>query len=120
MTDLTSGTGGSTPSPERALLSELDRWRSPLARNAALRNPVLRSWELDACVHDILSRVVYLRICEDRGFLPAGTLGDLAAATGIGERVTSLFLDAEGNTPLAFSSCVWEEALMPPGREPVL
>lgn len=118
-----TGAGEGPLSPDRALLAELERWRSALARNAALRNPVLTSWELNAFVHGIVNRVLILRICEDRGLLPAGTLGNLAPAAGIQERISALFLDAEGTSPLALYSCIHEgeRALSPPpAREPQL
>ena len=120
MTGLPTGTGKGPQSPERALLSELDRWRSAIARNAALRNPVLRSWELNAFVHGIMNQCLYLRICGDRGLIPSGTLRDIAPSTGIRERISSLFLDAEKTSPLALFACTREEDQAASARETVL
>jgi SAM-dependent methyltransferase len=115
-----TGAGEGPLSPDRALLAELERWRSAIARNAALRNPVLTSWELNAFVHGIINRVLYLRICEDRGLLPSGTLGELAPAEAISERISGLFHDAEGTSPLALLACTRGEERAPSAREPVL
>ena len=99
------GTAEGSPSPERTLLSELEGWRTAIARNAALRNTVLRSWELNGFVHGIINQCLYLRICRDWGVIPPDTLEDIASSTGIQERISSLFRDAEGTSPLALFAC---------------
>ena len=108
MTGQVTGMGECPPSEDQALLSDLERWRSAIGRNVALRNPSLTSGELNRFVHGILDRILYLRICEDRGLLPKGTLRDLAPADGVLERVSALFLDAGTDSPLALFSCTGE------------
>jgi hypothetical protein len=100
MSGQVTGTGDAPSSADQPLLSLLERWRSAIARNAALRNPDLTAMELNAFVHGVMNLVLYLRICEDRGLLPAGTLRDLAPAAGVLERISDLFHDAEGTSPM--------------------
>ncbi|MDD1659803.1 MAG: hypothetical protein LUQ62_01200, partial [Methanomicrobiales archaeon] len=123
MSGQATGEGEGTPSADQALLSYLERWRSAIARNVALQNPALSSGELNAFVHGVMDRILYLRICEDRGLLSARTLRDMAPAAGILERISALFLDAEGTSPLALYSCTREADRAPsatPAREPQL
>jgi hypothetical protein len=41
--------------------------RDSLARNIALRNPSLSTRELNFAVQRTIDRLIFLRICEDRG-----------------------------------------------------
>ena len=50
-----------------AFLAEIERWREVLARNFALRNPSLTTRELNYAVQMTIDRIIFLRICEDRG-----------------------------------------------------
>jgi hypothetical protein len=59
-----------------AFLLELERWRDELARNLALRNPSLTQPELNHAVQSTIDRIVFLRICEDRGIEPENSLRD--------------------------------------------
>jgi len=54
-------------------LSEIEVWRDKLARNIALRNEVSAK-ELNFAVQAIIDRIVFLRICEDRGLETYGKL----------------------------------------------
>ncbi|MEK8015637.1 MAG: N-6 DNA methylase, partial [Candidatus Parabeggiatoa sp.] len=56
-----------TAEVDSAFLSEIERWRDMLARNIALRNPVLTSRQLNFAVQQTIDRIIFLRICEDRG-----------------------------------------------------
>ena len=61
----------------RALLAEIETWREALARNVALRNPRLSQRELNFAVQRTIDRIIFLRICEDRGIEVYGTLQSL-------------------------------------------
>ncbi|MEI6278125.1 MAG: TaqI-like C-terminal specificity domain-containing protein [Verrucomicrobiae bacterium] len=52
---------------DAAFLGEIERWRDLLARNFALRNPSLSVRDLNFSVQKTIDRLVFLRICEDRG-----------------------------------------------------
>ena len=56
-----------TTEVDDAFLAEIERWRDLLARNIALRNPSLSVRELNYAVQMTIDRIVFLRICEDRG-----------------------------------------------------
>ncbi len=49
-------------------LKDMDEWRLLLARNIALRNPqVADEDQLNYAVQMTIDRIIFLRICEDRG-----------------------------------------------------
>ena len=56
-----------TAEVDDAFLAEIERWRDVLARNFALRNPSLTTRELNYAVQMTIDRIIFLRICEDRG-----------------------------------------------------
>ena len=69
-----------TAEVDDAFLAEIERWRDLLARNIALRNPSLTQRELNYAVQMTIDRIIFLRICEDRGIEP------LRAAAGAAQR----------------------------------
>ncbi|MBU0641068.1 MAG: restriction endonuclease subunit M, partial [Planctomycetes bacterium] len=68
-----------TAEVDDAFLAEIEQWRDVLARNLALRNPDLTQRDLNFAVQRTIDRIVFLRICEDRGIEPYGTLQALCA-----------------------------------------
>ncbi|SBT51672.1 TaqI-like C-terminal specificity domain-containing protein [Micromonospora narathiwatensis] len=58
---------------DKAFLSELEEWRVLLAGELAALNP-LSSEELNFAVQLTIDRLVFLRVCEDRGLEPYGQL----------------------------------------------
>ena len=56
-----------TASVDDAFLKEIESWRDTLARSLALRNPDLTQYDLNFTVQRTIDRIVFLRICEDRG-----------------------------------------------------
>ena len=58
-------------------LNEIERWRDDIARNVALRNPALSIHDLNYSVQRTVDRIVFLRMCEDRGIEPYGQLQSL-------------------------------------------
>ena len=63
-----------TTTVDDAFLAEIESWRDALARNLAVRNKELTQRELNFAVQRIIDRIVFLRICEDRGVEPYGQL----------------------------------------------
>ena len=49
------------------ILKEIEEWRESLARNIALRNLSLSVQELNYVVQRTIDRILFLRMCEDRG-----------------------------------------------------
>ena len=76
-----------TTEVDDAFLEEIERWRDLLARNIALRNPDLQVRELNYAVQMTIDRIVFLRICEDRGIEREDQLQELLEGEGIYERL---------------------------------
>jgi len=76
-------------------LVTIEGWRSDLAKNLALRNPALSQRELNFAVQRIIDRIIFLRICEDRGIENYQRLLKVADGPGIYERLAELFLQAD-------------------------
>jgi hypothetical protein len=84
-----------TAEVDKAFLSEIELWRDALARNIALRNPALSQRELNFAVQVTIDRIIFLRICEDRGIEPYGRLQGLLAGSNSYGRLKSLFWEAD-------------------------
>jgi hypothetical protein len=76
-------------------LREIERWRELLARNVSLRNPSLTQRELNIGVQRTIDRIVFLRICEDRGIEEYGRLLSLGNGVQCYERLLHLFRQAD-------------------------
>jgi len=76
-------------------LATIERWRSELARNLALRNSRLSQRELNFAVQRIIDRIIFLRICEDRGIELYGRLLALTNGPNIYPRLCEIFEDAD-------------------------
>ena len=88
---LKKGTAG----VDEAFLKEIEVWRDLLARNIALRNPGLSQRELNAAVTLTINRIIFLRICEDRGIEPYGQLQGLLNGQGVYKRLIEIFYRAD-------------------------
>ena len=84
-----------TAEVDTAFLQEIERWRELLARNIALRNPNLTQRELNFAVQQTIDRVVFLRICEDRGIENYGRLMALQNGNNVYRRLFQLFRKAD-------------------------
>ena len=78
-----------TAEVDDAFLAEIERWRDLLARNIALRNQSLSVRELNFAVQMTIDRIIFLRICEDRGIEPYGRLKELLTPPPASLRDTS-------------------------------
>lgn len=76
-------------------LATTEHWRSELARNLALRNSRLSQRELNFAVQRIIDRIIFLRICEDRGIETYGRLLALTNGPNIYPRLSEIFEDAD-------------------------
>lgn len=63
-----------TTGVDDSFLKTIEGWRDALARNFALRNPSLTQIELNHAVQRTIDRILFLRICEDRGIEEYGSL----------------------------------------------
>ena len=84
-----------TTEVDTAFLQEIERWREILAKNIALRNPSLTQRELNYAVQVTIDRIIFLRICEDRGMEPYGGLMALQNGDQVYQRLFNLFRRAD-------------------------
>jgi len=76
-------------------LKEIESWRDELARNVALRNPNLSTRELNYAVTKTIDRIIFLRMCEDRGVETYAQLRILPNGPNIYPRLVELFRRAD-------------------------
>ena len=84
-----------TSAVDVVFLEEIAGWRELLARNIALRNPDLSTKDLNYAVQAIVNRIVFLRICEDRGIERLMKLQDLLNGERVYSRLCELFRRAD-------------------------
>jgi type I restriction-modification system DNA methylase subunit len=84
-----------TAEVDDAFLKEIESWRDLIARNIALRNPALTQRELNFAVQQTIDRIIFLRICEDRGIEEYGRLMALLNGDHVYGRLFELFQRAD-------------------------
>ena len=84
-----------TATVDAEFLKEIEAWRETLAKNLALRNPALTVHELNFSVQRTIDRLIFLRICEDRGVEPYGQLQALLNGQNIYGRLRYLYEQAD-------------------------
>jgi type I restriction-modification system DNA methylase subunit len=84
-----------TATVDKAFLETLGGWRVMLAQNLALRNPKLTQRELNYAVQVTLDRIIFLRMCEDRGIEVYGRLLGLVNGPKIFARLQQVFREAD-------------------------
>jgi hypothetical protein len=78
-----------------AFLQEIEAWRKALASNIYLRNPHLNTHELNSAVGLIIDRIIFLRICEDRGIEPDERLQKLIQGKDVYSQLLTIFYHAD-------------------------
>ena len=84
-----------TETVDDAFLGEIENWRNLLARNFALRNPMLSVRDLNFAVQKTIDRLIFLRICEDRGTEDYKRLATLLNGARIYPRLLEQFMQAD-------------------------
>ncbi|MDO8691326.1 MAG: N-6 DNA methylase, partial [Dehalococcoidia bacterium] len=84
-----------TAQVDDAFLEEIEDWRDELARHLAIRNPALTRRDLNYVVQATIDRLIFLRICEDRGIEPYGQLQALLNGGTVYGRLTEVFRRAD-------------------------
>jgi hypothetical protein len=92
--ETTKGKKG-TAEVDAAFLKEIEEWRDLLAHNLALRNPSLTQRELNYAVQATIDRLIFLRICEDRGVEDYGGLQALLNGAQTYPRLLGLYTKAD-------------------------
>jgi hypothetical protein len=88
--EVTKGKKG-TSAVDEAFLSEIEAWRTNLARNIAIRNPDLSQRDLNYAVQTTIDRIIFLRICEDRGIETYGRIQGLTSGQGTYDRLKDFY-----------------------------
>jgi type I restriction-modification system DNA methylase subunit len=84
-----------TAEVDEVFLLQMEEWRKSLAGNIALRNPNLNIRELNYAVQKTIDRIVFLRICEDRGIEDYGQLMNLLNGANVYNRLKQIFHRAD-------------------------
>ncbi|MFZ2658493.1 MAG: type I restriction enzyme HsdR N-terminal domain-containing protein, partial [Victivallales bacterium] len=84
-----------TASVDASFLEEIEKWRANLAKSIALRNSQLSQRELNFTVQKTIDRIIFLRICEDRGIEHYGRLGALQNGVNVYDRLVQYFREAD-------------------------
>ncbi len=84
-----------TAEVDNAFLKEIETWRDELARNIALRNTGLSQRQVNFAVGRTIDRIIFLRICEDRGIEEPNRLMALQNGTNIYRRLIDLYHRAD-------------------------
>ena len=84
-----------TAEVDTVFLSEIERWHELLAKNIVLRNPSLAIRDLNYTVQKIIDRIIFLRICEDRGTEDCGRLDKVASEKNAYPNLLKRFQEAD-------------------------
>ncbi|MFQ5462720.1 MAG: Eco57I restriction-modification methylase domain-containing protein [Phycisphaerae bacterium] len=84
-----------TAEVDTEFLKEIERWRELLARNIALRNPGLSVRDLNYAVSKTIDRLIFLRMCEDRGVETYAQLRILLGGAKVYDRLQTIFRSAD-------------------------
>jgi type I restriction-modification system DNA methylase subunit len=91
-----TGKGKRGTSPVDAqFLAEIESWREALAKNLALRNPRLSVRDLNFAVQRTIDRIIFLRMCEDRGIEHYAQLQGLLNGENIYKRLQYVYSIAD-------------------------
>ncbi len=80
---------------DAAFLDEIEQWRNELAKNIVRRSANLSQRELNTAVQKTIDRMIFLRICEDRGIERYGRLQSLLNGPKVYLRLCELFHEAD-------------------------
>ncbi len=84
------GKRGTSPVDD-AFLKEIEEWRSELAHDLARRNSRLKVRDLNFAVQRTIDRIIFLRMCEDRGIEPYGQLQALLNGVNVYARLKQIY-----------------------------
>lgn len=87
--------GRGTSEVDESFLADIEDWRAALAGNLALRNADLTQREVNFAVQRTIDRIIFLRICEDRGIEDYGRLQALQNGPNTYDRLVELFQQAD-------------------------
>ncbi len=89
-----TGRRGTSP-VDQEFLKEIEQWRQVLAQDIHQNFPLLDVRELNFAVQRTIDRIIFLRMCEDRGIEPPDQLRGLLNAKDIYPRLLTLYHNAD-------------------------
>jgi len=90
----TKGKRGTT-TVDIEFLAEIEKWREMLAKIIALRNRLLSIREINFAVQQTIDRILFLRLCEDRGIEDYGQLLKISSGDRAYPRLCEVFEKAD-------------------------
>jgi type I restriction-modification system DNA methylase subunit len=84
-----------TTEVDAEFLKEIESWREVLAKNIAIKNPKLSVRELNYAVQLTIDRIIFLRMCEDRGIEKYGQIQTLLNGANTYHRLREIFYNAD-------------------------
>jgi len=84
-----------TTEVDAEFLKEIESWRETLAKEIAVRNPKLSVKELNFAVQLTIDRIIFLRMCEDRGIEKYGQIQSLLNGANTYHRLREIFYHAD-------------------------
>ena len=84
-----------TATVDDEFLKSIEQWRTYLATTIALRNKSLNEDEINYAVQKIIDRILFLRMCEDRGVEQYGELKKAAVKGDIYQNLFALYRMAD-------------------------
>jgi type I restriction-modification system DNA methylase subunit len=84
-----------TAEVDAEFLREIESWREALAKDIAIKNQKLSIRELNYVVQLTIDRIIFLRMCEDRGIEKYGQIQNLLNGTNTYRRLREIFYHAD-------------------------
>ena len=84
-----------TTEVDAEFLKEIESWREALAKDIAVKNLKLSIQELNFAVQLTIDRIIFLRMCEDRGIEKYGQIQNLLNGTNTYRRLREIFYHAD-------------------------
>ncbi|MBN1339708.1 MAG: N-6 DNA methylase [Bacteroidales bacterium] len=84
-----------TTTVDDEFLKSIEAWRTYLATDIAWKNTSLDVDELNFAVQKTIDRIIFLRMCEDRGVEPYGKLKEAVAKGDVYQNLFGLFRSAD-------------------------
>ena len=84
-----------TAEVDAEFLKESEKWRAALARNIARKNSALGAREINFAVQRTIDRIIFLRMCEDRGAEQYGGFRPLMNGIDVYGRLMQMFRAAD-------------------------
>ena len=86
---------GAATEVDKELLKLIESWRTDIAKNIALRNPLLSIYHLNTAVQKIIDRIIFLRIAEDKEMEEYGLLKKITESGAVYQKLQGVFDKAD-------------------------